>query len=303
MAVNKMDDKTLKRLLSAIDQGRSEGRWRISTEALADALGVDMVELYRTVYDNPRGIDLGSAIEGFDQDRVGELVTLLEELGFRGAEDALFEAGLFVPLEAGNRLTEALLNRYVRQLRTHQVDWDRIAHELDKRKSYREVAGAYLREQLPVEPPAEAVVERFLREQGLPERGRETLLRHLRRLRERHVLDYAVLGSPFYEEVYRYAVAQGYIRPREREAYWAGRGGHRDYGDGKAPGSSEGKGSISWARSLLGVSAGAGKQAIRSAYRKEMLRYHPDVNPAGGEVAKELNAAYATLLADIEDSR
>jgi len=303
MAVNETKREALERLVTTIGRSGGKGSWRISLDDLADTLGLDLVELYRTIDENPRGIRFGESIEGFDESRVGELITLLEALAYPGVEEMFFRAGLFVPLQAGSRLTEALLARYVRELRQHEVVWEQVSHGLQRGRSYREVARVYLAERLPMEPVSEEVVAGFLRAEGLPAQGRETLLRYIGTLRERHVLDYAVLGAPFYEEVYRYAVAEGYIKPREQEYYWAGRDEKRAGRSGnRGRGNSAGR-SHSWARSLLGVSAGEGREAICRAYRKEMLRYHPDVNPSGAEIAKELNAAYATLLGDIGGSR
>lgn len=303
MAVNKTEQEALWRLISRIDESPGSGSWKISTEDLAEALGTDLVELYRRIYQNPRSIDFGEAIEGFDQGRVGELIALLEELGYRSAEETFYREGLFVPLQAGSRLTDAVVNRSVRELRQHTVVWEQIAHELERPRSYREAARSYLAEHLPLEAVAEGVVESFLREEELPRRGKETLMGYLRSLAERHVLDYHILGARFFEEVYRFAVARGYIKPREQASYWAEDGERHEKGTRRNRGSGEGERTLSWARSLLGVSPGEGREAIRRAYRKEMLRYHPDVNPSGTEVAKELNAAYATLLADSEDSR
>ena len=303
MAVNKTEQETLRSLISRIDGSRRGGFWRISIEDLAEVLRIDTVELYQSIYENPRGIHFGDAIEGFDQGRVGELITLLEALGYRGAEEAFFRAGLFVPFQAGNRLIEAVLNRYIRKLREHRVVWEQVAHGLRRGRSYREVARGYLAEHLPFEPLTAEVVDSFITAEGLPPRGRETLLGYLRTLEERHVLDYSVLGAPFFEEVYRYAVAHGYIEPRERESYWTDREERRKKGRSSNLGGGEWETTLSRARSLLGVSPGEDREAIRRAYRKEMLRYHPDINPSGSEVAKELNAAYATLLADSEGSR
>lgn len=307
MAVNKIEYGDLERLVARIEEVRRDGSWRLSTGEIAEALGMDPVTLYRTIYENPRGVTFSDAIDGFDQDRIGELVTLLEKLGFSSAEDHLYRAGLFVPLKAGSRLTERLVNRYVRALSAHQVDWDRILHELERKKRYREVAWNYLSEALPLESIAEEVVERFLREEGLPDRGRAFFLRYLRSLRERHLLDYSVIGAPFYEDVYRYAVAKGYIRPREQESFHGG--GTDSAGPGRRGPGGRGKqnggdpGTVEWARSILGVGESADRDEVRRAYRREMLRYHPDVNPTGAEVAKELNAAYATLLRSTGGSR
>jgi len=50
------------------------------------------------------------------------------------------------------------------------------------------------------------------------------------------------------------------------------------------------------ALSILGLSANAGKDEIKPAYRKACIKYHPDRNPAGLEMMKAVNVAYSFLV-------
>ena len=49
------------------------------------------------------------------------------------------------------------------------------------------------------------------------------------------------------------------------------------------------------ALSILGLSAAADQEAIKTAYRKACIKYHPDRNPAGLEMMKAINVAYQFL--------
>lgn len=49
------------------------------------------------------------------------------------------------------------------------------------------------------------------------------------------------------------------------------------------------------ALSILGLSAAADQGAIKTAYRKACIKYHPDRNPAGLEMMKAVNVAYQFL--------
>lgn len=49
------------------------------------------------------------------------------------------------------------------------------------------------------------------------------------------------------------------------------------------------------ALAILGLSASADPDAIKTAYRKACIKYHPDRNPAGLEMMKAVNVAYQFL--------
>lgn len=52
---------------------------------------------------------------------------------------------------------------------------------------------------------------------------------------------------------------------------------------------------ITDAANVLGLSGIVTKQDIKKAYKAAALKYHPDKNPAGGEMMKIINAAFDVL--------
>ena len=52
---------------------------------------------------------------------------------------------------------------------------------------------------------------------------------------------------------------------------------------------------ITDAANLLGLTGTVTKQDIKKAYKAAALKYHPDKNPAGGEMMKIINAAFDVL--------
>lgn len=57
---------------------------------------------------------------------------------------------------------------------------------------------------------------------------------------------------------------------------------------------------------ILGLSGAITKEAVKMAYRRACMQYHPDRNPSGEHMMKMVNAAYAVLEdyegeADVEE--
>ncbi len=47
---------------------------------------------------------------------------------------------------------------------------------------------------------------------------------------------------------------------------------------------------------LLGIAKNASEEEIKKAFREKAKKYHPDVNPEGSEIFKEITKAYETLI-------
>jgi hypothetical protein len=84
------------------------GQWSISSEDAAVLLGVDPVRYWRTVRDVQDRIAYPDAIDGWSQETVGDLVTVLERLFGPAAEKEMTRAGLFLSSTLGIELIEEL---------------------------------------------------------------------------------------------------------------------------------------------------------------------------------------------------
>lgn len=296
MGVNNSGDSLPQKLLDFLHPGSN---WRVSVEELCEALAMDLVEVYRRIYELPRGVSLSAAADGFGPDNVGELVTLLEVLGYRDAAAELYNAGIFVPHEAGTRVQERVIIEYGRALARLPFNRDRLRYELSRGADYREAARRVLEDELPLSGVIRRSATSFVRDNNLPPGAAATIEAYLEALCRRNVLSYAILAARYIEAVYRLALEEGFIEAKEWDSFYEGHGGgsHRQQGGrGRQQG---GAGDLERARELLGVERSTDREGIRKAYRRAMLRYHPDVNPRGGEIARELNAAYAALIQSI----
>jgi hypothetical protein len=265
------------------------GGWTISPEEVAGILGVGQVQFWRAIHETRDRIAFADAIDGWSADSVGDLVTVLERVLGVESEEMMARAGLFVPHPRGIELTEELLFRARRLSAAHEVRSDELAAMLRYTGSVRGAIEIYLDAHVDFEALVDGCAESFRVLQGMPAVGRSTARRYLQRMFARHVLDRRALLAGL-EERLRLAAAQlGYIDPEDRAAA------------ADAPDSEARKGSArrAWAKKVMGFGGHAvAPDALRARYRELMMRHHPDVDPSGLELCKDVNVAYSLLIAE-----
>jgi len=283
------------------------GRWTIRSEEVARLVGADPVTFWREVNGLRHRISFGEAIDGFTQDTVGDLVTVLEHLAGGGADEALRRAGLFLPHEFGVGLTEELLHAARRFSAAHDIRTEELLGMIRHAGSVRAAIGIYLGEYTDVEALLVACSESFRVMQGLPGVGAVTAARYLRRMFEKHVLDRRGLFALLEERLLLAAAQAGHVDREERERKDRERADGTDRGAGggarrgagaEGPAARQGT-RWSWALRVMGF-ARSGEapdaDALRARYRQLMMRHHPDVDPSGLERCKDVNVAYSLLI-------
>lgn len=264
------------------------GAWTLDADELREALGTPPVPYWRALHALRSRIAFSDAVDGFSQDSIGDLVTLLEELAGPEAEETLARAGLFLPHELGVELTESLLSAFGRFCAGHEIRTEELAAMLRHAGEARGGIAIYLGEYVDREATIEACAESFQERHGMPDMARATAARYLRALFARHILDPRSVVAALEARLRAAAAELGYRQP-EDEAASRSRTGRPDRSrrDGR-----------SWALDVMGLAAGeVGPAELRSRYRALMMRYHPDVDPAGLERCKDVNVAYSLLIA------
>jgi hypothetical protein len=303
-----MDTPSTEQGLSALVARLSEladpaGCWTIRSDEVIRLIGADPVRFWREMNGLRHRICFGEAIDRFTQDTVGDLVTVLEHVVGDGAEEALRRSGLFMPHGSGVELTEQLLHAAHRFSAVHGIIADELDAMVRHAGSVRAAIGIYLGEHADVEGLIDSCAQSFRAMHGLPGIGASTAARYLRRLFARHVLDRRGLFTLLEDRLRVAAALAGHVDPedrvrddeeregREREG-GAGRGGRA--GAPVAPAARQ-----AWALRALGFAGSAvpDADALRGRYRQLMMRLHPDVDPSGLERCKDVNVAYALLIA------
>jgi hypothetical protein len=264
------------------------GGWSISAEDAAALLGVDPVRYWRAVHDVQDRISLADAIDGWSQETVGELVTVLERLFGAGPEEEMIRAGLFLSSPLGIELIEELTFRARRMGAAHQLRAEEFAAMLRHTGNVRAAIEIYLDEYADVDALVDGSAESFRVLRGMPPRGRETARLYLLRMFTRHILDRRGLLTGLIERLRLEAARMGFMDPEDRA-----RGA-------STAGTARGSSRNGWARKVMGFDGtGLTADALRSRYRQLMMRHHPDVDPTGLEKCKDVNAAYALLISEL----
>ncbi len=277
----------LVRLISArVDD---TGSWSLSSDELRECLGTPPVPYWRAVHRLRSRIAVADAVDGFSQDTVGDMVTLLEELVGPEAEQALCAAGLFLPHELGVELTESLLSSFSAFCIGHEVRREELEAMVRHARSVRGAIAIYLGEYVDREATIEACAESFQARHHYPDPARLTAARYLRALFSRHILDPRRVVAALEVRLRAAAAGLGFVDPDEEPRARAG--------SRRAAGRSGG--GRSWALSVMGLDRSEVDAAgLRARYRQLMMRHHPDVDPAGLERCKDVNVAYSLLIAE-----
>jgi len=296
-------DDGLDRLVERISRlADADGSWSIRSDDVARLAGIDAVTFWREVNGLRHRISFGEAIDGFTQDTVGDLVTVLERLVGDGAEEALRLAGIFLPHERGVELVAQLLHAARRFSALHDIRTDDLAGMIRHARGVRGAIDLYLDEHADLEALLRECAEASAAMEGLPLLAGSTAARYLRRMVARHVLEPRSLFTLLEGRLRTAAAGLGFVDPEEQEeaAGDSSRGGRRETPPTRAAARR------AWALRVMGFadlsrapegSDGPDADTLRGRYRQLMMRHHPDVDPSGLERCKDVNVAYALLIA------
>ncbi len=289
--------------LTAIIASRmgEQGDWRISSDEVISALGLPPVDYWRAVHSLRTKIHLFDAVDGFSEDSVGELVTLCELLAGPQAEEWLVRAGLFLPHRLREDLAEDLLRRAGQFSAGHAVAAEELAAMLRFTGSVRRAVDLYLDEHADLAATIGETARAFAESCGMPVAGGLTAARFLRQLFSRHIMEKGALFAGLERRLREAARRLGFDDPARQETgeqESAGRATRGGGSTGEEERQGGDRGRLAWARSVMGLAAGAiGFETLRRRYRELIMRYHPDVNPSGLERCKDVTAAYSLLAA------
>ena len=268
----------------------SDGKWKLSPEQLAALLGLDHVTLWRTIHGARDRIGFADAVDGWTQDTVGDLVTVLETLYGASAEQELTRAGLFLPWSLGIGLAEELLFRSRQYAAAHEVRTDELEAMLRHTGSVRKSLGIYLETHVDVEPLIDECAQSFRVLHGLPREAAVTAAVWLRRMLDRHLLDRQALVVGLVERLRISAAQLGFIDPEDRRHF------HQEPGAEPRPREHSRR---AWAWKVMGFPDGRfSADTLRARYRELMMRHHPDADPSGLERCKDVNVAYSLLIVE-----
>lgn len=281
-------DAVVHLISSRVDE---EGNWSICSDELIAALDIDPVLFWRAVHALRDRIAFSEAVDGFSQDSAGDLVTVLERVAGPQAEEALTRAGLFLPHALRVELMEELFSRVERFVSAHRPMEVELAAMIGYAGSVNDAIGIYFGEHVDLDTLIDECGEFFAAARGMPAIGALTAAHCLRDYVRRHLIEKRSLFYGLEQRLRLAARRLGY-----RDAGTEGPTGEAQGSDGPT-----GASRLIWAKAVMGLpSALIADETLRRRYRELMKRYHPDVNPAGLERCKDINAAYAVLMSGEE---
>ncbi len=282
----------LERLVERLDGiVERDGQWRIATDDLIVILGMQTATFWQKVQPLRGRIDFLEAVDGFCQDSVGDLVTVLEGLGLEGVEEALTRAGVFLPYPIRAELLEELLFAARRRAAAHEIQEEELAAMLRFTRDVSAAVTLYLQEHVDLSTLLEECAESFCIIRGMRPLGARTVRWYLSSLFTRHIVEKRTLLAGLEARLRLAAALMGYSSAEEQSESESSRGAG---GNGRPA-------RTDWALRVMGIPGGRiSKTELRSRYRQLIMQYHPDVNPAGLERCKDITAAYSLLISQEE---
>jgi hypothetical protein len=321
-------------VLNAIFSQEDAGnRWELAGDEVRELLGIDQAEFYRRVYTADRQrhplVGLDTATGTFNQDNIGEFLSLLELFVGREAEDVLQNAGLFFNHSEQFEILSTFLGIVSTHTDAHELEPRTFRGMLEVLGSYEEARRTYIDEFFSVSRMIDEAVDRYTRHRAfsrawLAARNARGLLHSFF---SRHVLEVETVLAQVCADLFEVAYRAGYVsRPEDEYAEYrqawgssyasadgrngaggdarTGRTGRNgSHGDRYRQSGAEerdGFGTLRWAQRVMGVGyAELDKESLKARYKQLMKEYHPDVNPRGLIRCQEVNAAYSLLLSRI----
>jgi hypothetical protein len=278
-----------------VGMASGDGTWSLQASELRALLGMGAVEFHRRLYTaqaaGNRLVGLEIVGQGFSQENVGELVSLLELLCGSGVEQLLWRAGIFFPHPEQVELMGCFLSEAGEAQARHRLEEGEFAAMLRTFGGFERAREVYREEYFPLEELLERSARRYCAGGafGLPELARANARRLLEFFFRKHLLQTERLFEHLYDRLFEQAVREGYAQRPQAE----GRAGRRPVGrQADTP--------AMQARRLLSLEGGTlDLRRLKSRYKALMKIYHPDLNPQGLRRCQEINAAYALLASGL----
>lgn len=268
--------------------------WQLPIDRIPDLLDIDHAEFYRSVYaavSSPGGtVDYSTLTQTFNQERVGELLGVLELVCGPQAEEECTSFGLFIPHAQRAELTLILLETARLEAAEHRVEQDAFVAMLRTFRFFERARDTYFAEYFSVTQLIRTAAERFVQDRSFrfPDLALQSAGDVLERMFGSRILELQSLFWSIGEALFDIAVAAGYAQRHEEKTRADGWTDHEQSSSDRL---------VLWAHSVLELDPDhSDRSMIKRAYKRLMLRYHPDVNPHGLDKARDINRAYSVLI-------
>lgn len=246
------------------------GRFEISLEALCRRLGISLVDAYRTLYESQGEIG-GYIPERFTTENVNILARFISLISGEDAETMFHNAGTYLSSSDLSELAALYYDTAGQAIEGHIPQFGEFGQMYRRFKTHRRAFDVYVDYFFDLDRIFEETVTAFVsyRSFSSPLLGRHSTQSSLSLLIKRNVVSIMGMFEQLFESL-----------------------------TGEHPESESPNHIRHPALTILGLDRlPRNKRDLRDHYKTLMKTYHPDINPAGLEMCKKINAAYADLLA------
>lgn len=266
-------------------------------DELSSLTGIPATDLYSAAYRLGDKVNFSDAVDGFSNETVGELLTLLEEFHETDIEATFTDYGVFLPHERRLELMANFMAVVQHEARLHEIDQDSFVAMLLHFKSFESSFQTYIEEFFDLEAAIDKTAQFYRRTCKLPQAAFHTARNYLNLLFVRKILQIRSLFVSLRNDLAELAWAAGFVGSKRERFYTYGDTRGEQFGEDASRGTAAAEDAVRQALKTMQLRReDLSPSRLKQQYKRLMKRYHPDVNPEGLEMSKRITSSYSVLL-------
>lgn len=283
--LHKTDMERIQELLHEIVELTVGSSFEIYTEDVLSILEMDRADYYRLAYAcrTKHGHPI-SIRDSYNQENIGELMTILESYGYRYAPDLFYKAGYYFNEEKLLNWMEFFLSVSLSRLHSHIIDLELLETSIAGCMRAKDALEFYVLSVFPKEELIQFASALYMKRSEVEDHylSRHILSHYIHQQYLHNLIREETLYAGLYHRLFDKAVEKGLLDETEEDT------------DTDIVITEDMRQALK--KLELRVTRIPTKEELKKQYRRLLKENHPDLNPQGGERTREITTSYTYLI-------